>query len=79
LRVSRTHAGTKDSLRRGTGELWELTHRLSSSDRYGELCHYFCMLLSKVETLTKHLLVAGTSLVHVHFFGRKNFVNGLNY
>ncbi len=41
------------------GETRDLTHELSSSDRFGEFCHYFCMPLSKVEALTDTLITRG--------------------
>ena len=37
----------------------DLTHELSSSDRFGEFRHYFCMPLSKVEALTDTLITRG--------------------
>mgnify|MGYP006186336597 FL=1 len=41
------------------GETRDLTHELSSSDRFGEFRHYFCMPLSKVEELTEKLITHG--------------------
>jgi len=41
------------------GETRDLTHLLSSSDRYGEFRHYFRMPLSKVEELTDKLIARG--------------------
>jgi len=41
------------------GETRDLTHELSSSDRFGEFCHYFRMPLSKVEALTDSLIEHG--------------------
>ena len=41
------------------GDTQELTHLLSSSDRFGEFCHYFRMPLSKVEELTEQLISRG--------------------
>ncbi len=41
------------------GETRDLTHELSSSDRFGEFRHYFRMPLSKVEELTKKLISRG--------------------
>jgi len=41
------------------GETRDLTHELSSSDCFGEFCHYFCMPLSKVEALTDTLIERG--------------------
>ncbi len=35
------------------------SHELSSSDRFGEFHHYFCMPLSKVEALTETLITCG--------------------
>jgi hypothetical protein len=37
----------------------EITHELSSSDRYGDFCHYFRMPLFKVEELTSLLIRRG--------------------
>ena len=37
----------------------DLTHALSSSDRFGEFRHYFRMPLSKVEALTDTLITRG--------------------
>ena len=37
----------------------DLTHELSSSDRFGEFRHYFRMPLSKVEALTDTLITCG--------------------
>jgi hypothetical protein len=37
----------------------DLTRELSSSDRFGKFCHYFCMPLSKVEALTDTLITHG--------------------
>ncbi len=37
----------------------DLTHELSSSDRFGEFHHYFRMPLSKVEALTDTLITRG--------------------
>ena len=37
----------------------DLTHELSSVDRYGEFCHWFHMPLSKVEVLTDTLIARG--------------------
>jgi hypothetical protein len=37
----------------------DLTHELSSSDRYGEFCHWFQMPLSKVECLADILIKHG--------------------
>jgi hypothetical protein len=41
------------------GETRDLTHELSSSDRFGEFRHYFRMPLSKVEELTEKLISRG--------------------
>ncbi len=41
------------------GKTRDLTHLLSSSDRYGEFRHYFRMPLSKVEELTDKLIASG--------------------
>jgi len=41
------------------GETRELTHELSSSERFGEFRHYFCMPLSKVEALMDILIERG--------------------
>lgn len=45
------------------GKTRDLTHLLSSSDRYGEFRHYFRMPLSKVEELTDKLIDNG----YVHY------------
>jgi hypothetical protein len=37
----------------------DLTHELSSSDRFGEFRHYFCMSLSKVDVLMDILITRG--------------------
>ena len=37
----------------------DITHELSSSDRFGKFRHYFCMPLSKVEELTEKLITRG--------------------
>ena len=41
------------------GKTRDLTHELSSSDRFGEFRHYFRMPLSKVEELTEKLITRG--------------------
>jgi hypothetical protein len=41
------------------GPTREITHELSSSDRFGEFRHWFCMPLSKVEDLTNILIDRG--------------------
>jgi len=41
------------------GETRDLTHELSSSDRFGLFRHYICMPLSKVEALTDKLIERG--------------------
>jgi hypothetical protein len=41
------------------GNVRELTHKLSTSDRYGKFCHWFCMPLCKVEELTTLLMTWG--------------------
>ncbi len=41
------------------GETRDLTHELSSSDRFGEFRHYFHMPLSKVEELMEKLISRG--------------------
>ena len=41
------------------GNVWELTHELSTSERYGEFRHWFCMPLCKVEELTTLLMTRG--------------------
>jgi hypothetical protein len=41
------------------GATRDLTHELSSSDRFGEFRHYFRMPLSKVEELTEKLITRG--------------------
>jgi hypothetical protein len=41
------------------GNVQELTHELSRSDRYGKFCHWFCMPLCKVEELTTLLMTRG--------------------
>jgi hypothetical protein len=41
------------------GETRDLTHELSSSDRFGKFGHYFCMPLSKVEALMDTLITRG--------------------
>ena len=41
------------------GDTRDLTHELSSSDRFGEFRHYFRMPLSKVEELTEKLISRG--------------------
>jgi hypothetical protein len=41
------------------GPTREITHELSSSNGFGEFCHWFCMPLSKVEDLTNILIDRG--------------------
>ena len=41
------------------GKIRDLTHELSSSDRFGEFRHFFRMPLSKVEELTEKLITRG--------------------
>ncbi len=41
------------------GRTQELTHELSSSNRFGDFRHWFCMPLAKVEVLTNILIDCG--------------------
>ena len=41
------------------GQTCDMTHNLSSSDRFGKFCHWFRMSLAKVEELTCRLIARG--------------------
>jgi len=51
----------------------DLTHELSSGDRFGEFRHWFRMPLSKVEALTDILIVQGYVKEPRTFFRRREF------
>ena len=55
------------------GTTRDLTHELSSGDRFGEFRHWFRMPLSKVEALTDILIVQGYVKEPRTFFRRREF------
>mgnify|MGYP006168696227 CR=1 FL=1 len=56
----------------------ELTHELSTSDRYGKICHWFCMPLCKVEELTTLLMTGVMYVIRGHSGMHKSSVNARN-
>jgi hypothetical protein len=42
-----------------SGNVQDVTHKLSTSDQFGEFHHWFCMPLFKVKELTDMLMLSG--------------------
>jgi len=60
------------------GNVRELTHELSTSDRYGKFHHWFCMPLYKVEELTTLLMTGVMYVIRGHSGVHKSSVNARN-